>query len=111
MNAKTKIIFIVYQNTDLTEGRGHQVPIAYCEKEATAKRLAKGKGVMGSNADYQQYESVNYGAGWLAPYVLQPISKEDVLEQARIDTRRAAIEKAKSAGLSDADLKDLGVSS
>ncbi len=42
-------VWVVWVNTDLTEGRGFQVPKAICCAEATARRLARGANVQGSD--------------------------------------------------------------
>ena len=36
---ESKTVFIAWTNTDLTEGRGVQIPLAVCESQTTAKRL------------------------------------------------------------------------
>ena len=36
----TKDVWVVYTNTDLTEGRGYQYPIHVCGSPATAERMA-----------------------------------------------------------------------
>jgi len=42
-------VYVVYVNSDLTEGRGFQYPIAICDNIYTARRLAKKKDVQGSD--------------------------------------------------------------
>jgi hypothetical protein len=44
-----RTIWVAYTNTDCTEGRGRDVPIAFCAAEATAIRLARKKYVQGSD--------------------------------------------------------------
>lgn len=100
-------IFIVWTNTDLTEGRGYQIPIAHCEKEATAKRLAKKKGVMGSDASVKPYTSIKHDGMWVAPFYMESSTPEDDVQQKKIDAYNEAIEKARAAGLSDSDLEAL----
>ena len=99
--------FILSSNTDLTEGRGFQYPIAYCEILATAKRLAKGKGVMGSDANVVEYTCIKVNGEWVAPFNLITPSQEDRDKQKKIDARNEVIKKAKEAGLSDEDIKNL----
>lgn len=43
--------FEVLTNSDLTEGRGHRVHVCYTSTRALAEEIAKGKGVMGTDAD------------------------------------------------------------
>ena len=101
---QTKEIFIVWSNTDLTEGRGNEIPVAYCEKQATAKRLAKKKGVMGSDASVKPYKSIFHDGTWVAPFDMTPSTREDDEAQKKIDAYNKAAEKARAAGLSDFDL-------
>ncbi len=101
MSKQTQKVYVVISNTDLTEGRGHPLPIHVCKIEATARRLAEKKGVMGSPANIQSFESHFESGWWYGPvYIVSP-SKDDERIQALTDTRNAAIEKAKAAGLSD----------
>lgn len=110
----TKRVYVVWTNTDLTEGRGFEIPLAVCETEATAIRLGKGKYVQGCDCRVTEFDSVRHGGYWLAPVnIIQP-SKEDTAKQAVITEKRritaardAAIEKAKELGLSDSDIAAL----
>ncbi|MES2048819.1 MAG: hypothetical protein V4447_10490 [Pseudomonadota bacterium] len=104
---QTKEIWIVWQNTDLTEGRGHSEPIAYCETEATAKRLSKGKGVQGSDADIKSFEAIKHKGIWCAPIMITVPTVEDKRAQDSIELKRGVLNKARAAGLSDDDIKIL----
>lgn len=55
------IIYGVYTNTDCTEGRGEEYPIAFCWLFSTAIRLSKGKGVMGSDARIKKIDVLRIG--------------------------------------------------
>jgi hypothetical protein len=44
-----RTVWVAYTNTDCTEGRGYDVPIAVCAAEATAVRLARKQYVQGSD--------------------------------------------------------------
>jgi len=112
---KTKPIWVVWQNTDLAEGRGYQVPIMVCESESTAHRLAKGKGVQGSDAGVSSFEAINHKGMWCAPVLIHQPTTEDrntdrKREQARLaDQRRhEALQRAREAGLSEEDIAVLG---
>lgn len=106
----TKSVYVAYTNTDCTEGRGYDVPIAICEMESTARRLAKKQYVQGSDGPVRRVDLVKIGDKWYAPSaainIIKP-SKDDVAMQARVDARREALEKAKAFGLSDEDIKAL----
>ena len=110
--SETKTVWVAYTNTDCTEGRGHDVPIAVCAAEATAIRLARKQYVQGSDGPVRSMELVNIDGKWYAPSaainVIAP-SREDVTAQAAIDAKREAVAKAKAAGLTDADLMALGL--
>lgn len=107
-----KTVWVAYTNTDCTEGRGHDVPIAVCAAETTALRLARKKYVQGSNGPVRMMELVKIEGKWYAPSaaiaVVEP-TPEDIASQAVIDTRREVVAKAKAAGLTDADLLALGL--
>lgn len=104
----------VYSNTDLTEGRGSEYPMHICKTEATARRLSKGRYVMGTDCPIREVEIIIHNNLWYGPIGMVHPTKEDMLEQARIDDEKeakrkkeAAIEKAKSLGLSDEELEAL----
>lgn len=101
----SKEVYSVWVNTDLTEGRGHQVPIAVCEIEATAIRLAKGRDVQGTNGNVHKMVAVRINNGpWLAPVQIHAASKEDHVAQQAKNEREAVLAKAKAAGLTDDEI-------
>jgi len=104
---ETKTVWVAWTNTDLTEGRGQSYPKAVCEKEATAIRLGRKGSVMGSDCHITEELSVKVNGIWLYPARLQHATSDDDQAQAHIDGRRAAIEKAKAAGLTDEDIRAL----
>lgn len=110
MNEK-KTIWVAFSNTDCTEGRGYDYPIAVCTTEATARRLARKQYIQGSDGPVREMEMVEIDGNWFAPrgalYLNEP-TREDVASQIIIDTKREAAVRAKAAGLSDDDLKALG---
>ena len=103
-------LWVVYVNTDLTEGRGSDAATWTCLSEATALRLAKGAGVQGSDATVGAVEVVRING---LPYVpwngvrIERPSATDEATQKRLDAKRMAIAKAKQAGLTDADIRAL----
>jgi len=104
---ETKTIYVVWTNTDLTEGRGRQVPIAYAESVSTAARLAKKRGVMGSDADYGKFEAVKHDGHWCAPVTIERPSDDDKARDETNARKAAALEKARQLGLTDDDLEAL----
>lgn len=105
-----KHVFVAYTNSDLTEGRGFDIPVAVCKLETTAIRLAKKRYVQGSDGPVRQVEMRKIDDQWWiqssAVHVVQP-SKEDTELQSKMDARKLALDKAKAAGLSDEDINAL----
>jgi len=86
------------------------VPIAVCELEATAIRLARGQYVQGSDGPVRPAELVQIDGTWYAPLSAVQIIKptpQDQRAQAAHDARKAALDKAKQAGLTADDLAAL----
>ncbi len=110
MRAHTNTVWVAYTNTDCTEGRGMDVPIAVCAVKATAIRLAKNRYVQGSDGPVRPVELICIDNQWFDPYnavhVVEP-TEEDVRTQNRTEARLAAIALAKAAGLTDQDLAAL----
>ena len=102
-----KPVYVVWVNSDLTEGRGWDVPLVSCETEATARRLAKGRNVQGSNGTITREWALKTSRGWLVPGRVELPSREDDINQAAIETHRAIVEKAKAAGLTDDEIEVL----
>lgn len=112
MMTEKRTVYVAYTNTDCTEGRGRDVPIAVCAAEATAIRLARKQYVQGTDGPVRTMELVKIDGKWYAPSAainVEEPTREDVATQAAIDAKRVAVEKAKAAGLTDADLLALGL--
>lgn len=113
----TKKVFTVWTNTDLTEGRGTEMPAHYCELESTAKRRAKGTYVMGTDANITVEEMIRVNGIWYAPHGLgfvdkgtpEDIESEKKLLEERIATelRNKILEKARRLGLTEDEIKAL----
>lgn len=105
----SKDVWVAWTNTDLTEGRGYQIPLAVCESEATANRLGVRGYVMGSSCPVSKSKAVNIkGVGWLVPGTIQQETEADKAERLRLEAKRIAMEKARAAGLTDDELRLLG---
>lgn len=109
-----KDVYIVEVNSDLTEGRGYQYPKYVCEKQTTAIRLAKKADVQGCDGKVYKKEAVRIGNTWLMPGNLISPSKEDLEEEKRLahelfiaNKKQQVLDKAKSLGLSEEELKIL----
>lgn len=99
-------VWQVWTNEDLTEGRGREYVLHYCRNEATAKRLAKGKYVMGSDARVVKAKALLVGKTVYLPNgrIVEP-SKEDIAAQKESDKKSEILEKIKSLGISDEELQ------
>lgn len=108
----TKTVYSVHSNTDLTEGRGREVLIAVCEKQATAVRLAKGKGVQGTNAyvttsPAYRIKNDEGQSPWLHSFNLIAPTAEDLKNQKIIEEDEALIARALELGLTKDEIKKL----
>ena len=107
MSAPTETLWAVYTNSDLTEGRGRQYVEFFCKMRATANRLAKRNYVQGSDSPVEPVQVLVLDGQRVLPASLikveQP-TREDEVEDARLNAASAAIERAKQAGLSDDDI-------
>lgn len=103
-----KDVWVAWTNTDLTEGRGHQIPRVVCASETTAIRLGKKGYVMGTDCPVTKSIAVRLkGTGWLLPGRIIEPSAEDLLQDAAREELRAIEDKARAAGLTDDDIKAL----
>ena len=99
--------WMVEVNTDLTEGRGYQVPLYICDKEGTARRLAKKADVQGTDAPVRAVKLLKVDGCWYGPVRTRPETKEDAHAQKLLDAKREVMERARAAGLSDEDIAAL----
>ena len=103
---RRKDVWVVWTNTDLTEGKGHQFPLYICELESTALRLAKKEGVQGSNASIAKDTAFlirvrpNFSR-WYVPGVIKEAGNYDKDIEREIELVDKAIQAAKDAGLND----------
>lgn len=104
MKTEEKTVFEVMTNTDLTEGRGREYVQYVCETITTAKRLAKGNYVQGSNSPVHEGKAYLIDGYWYArAHIIAP-TKEDEKEDALNNKKLALIQKMKDAGLTKEDL-------
>lgn len=99
------ISWVVISNTDLTEGRGGQVILHHCVSQATAIRLAKGRGVQGSDAHVYEDSLFKINDGWYGNVIPEQQSSEDLKQNARLVKYQAAVRKATDAGLTHEEIK------
>lgn len=102
-----KTLWVVYTNTDLTEGRGRQYAKHFCECEATAIRLGKNGYVQGTDCPIEPMSVLILDGQHVLPTSILnivPPTSDDKIKENWLKLRRAAIAKAKEAGLSDAEI-------
>lgn len=104
----TKQIWLVFGNTDDTEGRGREYVKHVTELEATAIRLGRKGYVQGGDCPVVRGHAIKINNTWFVPGQIVGPSREDNSAQERINVRRAAYEKAVAAGMSEDDIKALG---
>lgn len=110
-------VYVVYTNSDLTEGRGYNYPIYTCLSKTTAKRLASKRGVMGSDADVIESIAIKLDGRkhrFLSDVQVTLPSSTDEEEDKKLQQLKEkaklaelVMEKAKSLGLSDEEIKTL----
>ena len=112
---KNKTMFAVFTNVDLNEGRDQEYAFAFCELEATAKRLAKGRYVQGTDCRYRKVDVLRVGDCYYFPHAyIAPATPEDrdieqklIEEKRKLDAKTAAIAKAKALGLTEKEIAAL----
>lgn len=109
MNAREeKTVYIVTSNSDLTEGKGVQQFKYYCWARSTAERIAKGAGVMGSDADVIALPAYLHDFYWYLPaldkQIFQP-TQEDTDKEVQRSSALATFKKMKAKGFSDKEIK------
>lgn len=106
-------VFVAYTNSDLTEGKGTDIPIAVCKLESTAKRLANKRYVQGSNGPVRKIDLKWIDGHWYGKsndcFLITYPTREDEKAQELQDKRTTIIQRIKATGVSDDDLKLIGV--
>ena len=102
---ETKQVWVAWTNTDCTEGRGYQYPKAVCAKESTAVRLGRKGSVQGSDCNRTEQIAVKVNNNWLIPGRIEQSTTSDDIYQKKIDAKRAAVEKATAAGLTEEEIQ------
>lgn len=100
-----KTVWVVWGNTDLTEGRGRNYALYYCETKATAIRMSKGKYVMGSDCPVTEQTMFYRNGHWYAPgALLTSASKEDLLVEQKRTAAEQAVLKAVRLGMTSEEI-------
>lgn len=111
---KERTVYTVWTNTDLTEGRGREYPLAICEAKSTAIRLGARKYVQGTDCSVTETTLFLIDNKWYGPVTVTPPTKEDLVEEAKLIAAKAAaaaklaaINKARALGLTEEDIAAL----
>lgn len=102
---ETMNAWLVWENTDKTEGRGFLVVSAVCQLEATAIRLAKGCSTQGCDGSVTKQTIFKHDDHWLAPCQIEYPTEGDKNNQRGMDMKAEVIRKALAAGLNETELK------
>ena len=92
---ETKNAWVVWRNTDLTEGRGAEKVFVVCDTLDTARRLGKGKGVQGGDCRITFEPVFQYNRRWYVPGDIERETAEDKKVRERREAYEAALEKAR----------------
>ena len=103
MDSKKKV-YVVWSNTDLTEGKGYQFPLAVCELKATAIRMGKRAYVQGCDCPIEEVEVFWKDRCWWGPVWVSPGTQADAHEEPIITAREEAIKKAREKGLTEDEI-------
>ena len=96
--------YVVYGNTDLTEGKGTRYPRHVCRVMATAVRLSKGTYVQGSDAPIEKAKIWRIGGIWQGPIMLIEPSHSDLEIPKQFDKVKEVEKLALELGLTREDI-------
>ena len=111
-----KRVWVAWKNTDLTEGRGYEIPHIVCDSFETAIRKGKGENVHGMDCRIIEGIALKLpnSRAWHVPGRIEPETKADSVlrEQREIKERQREIkerilDKAKKAGFTDEEIEIL----
>lgn len=91
-------------NSDLTEGRGFEMVRHVCKLEMTAKRLAHGINVQGSDGQILPVRLYRQDGRLYGPVHLEMPTIADERDQERLDEWREVLAKAEQLGLSQDEI-------
>lgn len=111
----TTDVFVVWVNSDLTEGRGFPVPHGIYFSRSTAIRRSKGVNVQGSNGNISQEKAFrimtrDVGMQWYVPGRIERPTKKDEEDDKKAALRISAIRKARDAGMTEEEIELLSTS-
>lgn len=104
---KTQNVYVAWSNSDLTEGRGWEIPLYICQLQSTAVRLGKKKYVQGGDCPVTKEEIIYHNGRWLGPCVVEMPDKEDKLKQEAAETKEKVLVRARILGLTEDEIRVL----
>lgn len=96
--------FVCITNSDCTEGRGKQIYFGWTLNRFTARRLAKGKGVQGSNADIKSVDIHMIRDTQYGPIMLESTNQKDK-EEDQYKSREAILDLLKVKGITAEEIE------
>lgn len=100
-----KTVYVAWTNEDLAQGRGRRIPLAVAELEATAIRMGRKGSVQGCDCPVSSVVAVKVEGHWMAPCVIHSPTPADERAQERTRQRRAALDRAREAGLTEDEIR------
>lgn len=101
---QTKKAYVVMQNTDLTEGRGYQRPIAISDSISAAKRIGRKNDTQGTDCQILECRIFRIDNIWYGPCSLVNPTPEDIHADKKLAFREETIKKAMHLGLTQAEI-------
>ncbi len=93
-------LYEVYTNSDKLEGRGYEIVLGCYIDYEMAERAAYKKGVMGTNANIRNINSLYIDGCWFALKQIDGPSKQET-------KAKQALEKAKRLGMTEEEIERL----
>lgn len=97
--------FVCITNSDCTEGRGRQIYFGWTLNRFTASRLAKGKGVQGTNADVKPIDIYVIKDTQYGPIMLERPNQKDKEEEDQYKSREAMLDLLKAKGITAEEIE------
>lgn len=114
MKKEKETAYVVWTNSDLTEGRGQHEVLAITEYESTAARIAKSNYVQGTVSNYcpvEEVEIFKHNGKYYGPISFMMPTKEDEEKEIELkkekelkEKQETILSKAKELGLSEEEI-------
>ena len=105
---EVKEVWIVQTTKDMTEGRTPSTNWKVCETESTARRIGKGRFVMGSDCPIEKSFAVKIGHSWFYPGEIVHANDDDLRLEERKAAKMSLIERLESKGFTKEEIDLLG---